>query len=105
MRSNDKSSVQSHGKGKQWNDSQAQPCAAMRSNHSQEIITCSRKRSGSMITNQQKAPIALKAQLRRSHLSHSFITCLGTQVGRADKEVRQPMAVKTRLSNLVIIYI
>ena len=49
--------------------------------------------------------MALKTQLRRSHLSHPIITCLGIQVGRADKEVRQPIAVKARLSNLVVIYI
>ena len=50
-----------------------------------------------------QGPIALKTLLRRSRLTHSFITCLGIQVGRADKEVRQPMAIKARLSNLVII--
>ena len=49
--------------------------------------------------------MALKARLRRSHPSHAIITCLGIRVGRADKEVRQPMAERTRLSNLVIIYI
>ena len=50
-------------------------------------------------------PMALKTPLRRSRLSHSSITCLGVQVGRADKELRQPIAVKARPSNLVIIYI
>ena len=61
--------------------------------------------SGSPLTNRRQQPIALRTQLRRSHLSHSFITCLGVQVGRTDKELRQPMAVKACLSNLVIIYI
>ena len=82
--------------------------ASIRSYAQQCLVTLLshvREPSGSPLINQRQQPIALKAQLRRSHLSHSFITCLGVQVGRADKELRQPIAVKARLSNLVIIYI
>ena len=78
-------------------------CADVRSSHSQNNITCPGNTVGQRLLTSYKEPIALKALLRRSHLSHSFITCLGIQVGRADKEVRRPMAIKTRLSNLVII--
>ena len=77
----------------------------MRSNHSHKNITCLGNTVGQRLLINEGAPIALRARLRRSHLSHSFITCLGIQVGLADEEVRRPMAVKTRLSNLVIVYI
>ena len=79
----------------------AQPRAA---NHSQENITS----LGTQWVNAYQPlqePMALKTPLRRSRLSHSFITCRGDPVGRADQEVWRPIAVKTRLSNLVIIYI
>ena len=69
------------------------------------LLSHAQEHCGSTLTNQEEQPIALRARLRRSHPSHPFITCLGAQVGRADKELRQPIAVKARLSNLVIIYI
>ena len=79
--------------------------STVRSNHSQKKYHMLRKHKWVIAYQPTKAPMAFKALLRRSHLSHPFITCLGIQVGRADQEVGRPIAVKARLSNLVMIYI
>ena len=59
----------------------------------------------SFITREGRTIERPQCTAARSNHSQQNITCLGSCVSRADKEVRQPIAVKARLSNLVTIYI